>query len=362
MKVLSKPQISAYQLCIIFVVSRLFSIFTYKPQNYDIGAATAAICIAVSMLISFLIFVPTLALVRNNSDSNVSDMGYVYFGNYAKIFSFCIAIVCVFLCVECLTQFTFFMSSTLYLSSTPIFFLLPMIIVVILICQKGIEAIARLSGMVFVGMTFSIVLITILSFDETESFNIEPIKYDSFTQAVMFTIDNIAHTTEMIPFLVLCGNVKGSLKKCSAVFVLLSGIFLEIISVITIASLGEYRKAILFPFYTLSAMSQSSLTDRMSLAYIVIWVFMAVIKLSVYFLVATKSVSQLMQPRKKFVSIIMCASLIFVFGIFTCQNIVSIEVMYRVILTCIPVIILAVLFPIIFLIKQKLKREVKNVE
>lgn len=362
MKVLTKPQISSFQLCIIFVVSRLFSIFTYRPQNYSVGAVTASICIIIAMLISFLIFLPTLTLIGKKADSNVSDIGFIHFGNYAKIFSFCMALVCIFLCVECLTQFTFFMSSTLYLSSTPIFFLLPMIIVTALICRKGIEAVARLSGMVFVGMAFSIVFIAILSLSQAENYNIEPIKYDNISQAVMFTVDKITHTTEIIPFLILCENAKGSLKKSAIVFLSLSGIFLEIISFATISVLGEYRKTILFPFYTLSAMSQNSLTDRMSLAYIVIWVFMSVIKLSVYFLAATKSVKQLMQPNKKFLPTALCACLIFFFGIFTCQNIVSIEIMYWIILTGIPIIVLAVLFPFSLFIKQKLNREVKHSE
>ena len=359
---ISKPKISSSQLCIIFVVSRLFSIFTYKPQSYDIGAVTTAICIAISMLISFLIFIPSLLLIGKKSDSNVSDVGYCCLGNYARIFSFFVAVVCIFLCVECLTQFTFFMSSTLYLSSTPIFFLLPMIIVAALICRKGIETVARLSGMVFVGMVFSIIFIAILSFGQAETYNIEPVKYDNLSQAVMFTVDNVAHTTEIIPFLILCENVKGSLKKCTVVFVILSGFFLEIISFATVLTLGEYRKAILFPFYTLSAMSKNSLTDRMSMAFIVLWVFMAIIKLCVYFLAASKSLSQLMSSNKKNIPTVLTAIFIFVFGIFTCQNIVSIEIMYKIIFSCMPVIILAVLFPIVFLIKQKIKRGVKTNE
>ena len=83
---------------------------------------------------------------------------------------------------------------------------------------------------------------------------------------------------------------------------------------------------------------------------------MAVIKLSVYFLVATESLNHLMRPNKKIVSNILCAVLVFVFSLFTCENIVSIEIMYRVILTGIPILVLAVFFPIIFVISRKIKR------
>lgn len=359
---LSKPKISAMQLGVMLSVSRLFSIFTYKPQVYEIGSATSAICIAVSMLISFLLFVPLFILIGKKYDVNASDLGYINTASFAKLFSISMSIICIFLAVECLTQFTFFMSSTLYLSSTPVFFLLPMVAVVVFICYKGIEAVARLSGMVFVAMAFSIILIAILSLDTAESFNIEPIKYDNFSHAVLFTIDKVAHTTEIIPFLILCENVKGSIKKSAAVFVVLSGVFLEIISFITITALGEYRKAVLFPFYTLSAMSKNSLTDRMSLAFLTLWVFMAVIKLSIYFFVAVENVNHLMHPSKKIVSNILCAALVFAFSLFACENITSIEIMYKIILTGVPIVLLAVFFPIVFIMVKKLRQGGKSSE
>lgn len=353
---LSKPKISAMQLGVMLTVSRLFSMFTYKSRAYEIGAVTAGICIAVSMLISFLLFVPLFILIGKKSDVNSSDLGYINTSGFAKLFSFSMFVICIFLSVECLTHFTFFMSSTLYLSSTPVFFLLPILVVVVFICRKGIEAVARLSGMVFVAMAFSIILIAILSLDIAESFNIEPIKYDNFSHAVLFTLDKVAHTTEIIPFLILCENVKGSIKKSAIVFVVLTGIFLEIISFITITALGEYRKAILFPFYTLSAMSKNSLTDRMSLVFLVLWVFMVVIRLSIYFTVAVENVNHLMHPSKKIISNILCATLVFVFALFTCENIVSIDKMYKLILTGIPIILLAVFFPVVFIAAKKLRR------
>ncbi len=350
---IKKAKISASQLCIMLVVSRLYSIFTYKPQSYDLGVVSSAICILISAVITFLIFAPALLVIQKRSDTSVSDLAYMRYGKLARVYSATLFAVCIFLAVETLTQFEFFMSSTLYLTSMPIFFLLPILAAAVFICHKGVETIARLSGFVFLGLIASLVLISLLALGNFESVWLGNMANDSIKEMGRLIADNVFHGSEAVIFLVLCENVKTNAKKSAFWFVIVSTILLELVSAVTILSLGDYRKTILFPFYTVSAMSENSLTDRFGLVFITLWIFMAAIRLSLYLFVAAKSLEQLFTINKKGVSVIVSAVIILAVSLFTTDRIVSVEIMYRIILTGIPLILVAVLFPILVLLKQK---------
>lgn len=349
---IKKAKISAPQLCILLVVSRLFSIFSYNPKSYDLSAISMAICIVISAVINLLILLPAILLIRKRGSVSIPDTAFIECGKTAYIYSAVLLLACLFLSVECLTQFEFFMSSTLYLTSSPLVFLLPMLIAAVFICHKGVETIARLSGFVFVGLVLSLLLISILATPNFDAVWIGNVQADNMVEMLRCIFDHSLHTTEIVVFLVLCENVKKGAEKAAVWFVIISALLLELVTIVTVLALGDYRKTLLFPLYTVSAMSENSLTDRFGLVFIVLWVFMAAIKLSIYLFVAAKSLSQFISTKKSGTLLLICAFLVLAASLYTTDKIISVEMMYRIIMSGVPILMVSVSFPISILIKK----------
>ncbi len=349
------PKISAAQLFVMLITSRMFSMFTYKPQKYNIGFYTAALAILVSVFINILIFVPTLSLLKKYEGRNVSDCVYMQHKNAARIYSLFMLLTCLFLSIECLTQFEIFMASTIYMTASPIFFVIPMALVCAYICRLGVESMARMASYVFGGLLLSLVAIAVAAFPKINTVWLEPLGYDSAAGFWEFVVDNVFHTTEIIPFMILASYTKGNIRKGTIWFGVTIGVLFELISFFTITALGKYRETVLFPFYTVAAMAETSLTERFNAAFITLWVFMAVVKLCVYMLVAAKTMRELFSFKNDTIPLVVTAVVVSLVSLLTTQKIPYVNTMYHIIVSGVPVVVLAVVYPLVLLVGEKIR-------
>ncbi len=351
------PKISSSQLFIMLLISRMFCMFTYKPQKLDLSFTAASIGIVLSVVINFIIFIPTLSVLKKYSGRNINDSLSFKKSGISKLFSILMLIVCLFLCVECTTQFEIFMTSTIYLTVSPIFFIIPIVTVCAYICRLGIETMGRMSGYVFGGLVISFVAITIAAAPKIDLKWIEPLGYDKITSFVRYVMDNVFYTTEIIPFMLLASYTKGNIKRGAIFFCIGAGVLFEIISLLVITTLGSYRETVIFPFYTVSAMAEATLSERFNAAYITLWIFMAAIRLCVYLFVSAKCIRQLKMFKNDTVPLIISSGIVVLTSVFTTQKISYINTMYSFIITGIPIIILAVIFPIALVLSIRFGRK-----
>jgi len=355
------PKISVSQLFILLIISRMFSIFTYKPTDYNLSAAAAALAVFLSVIINILVFLPTLSLLKKYKDRNLSDIAQMNLKGAGKLFSASVILICLFLCVECVTQFEMFMTSTIYMTASPLFFIIPMLIVCVYICRLGIEAMARMSGFIFGALIFTILAILVAVSPEINTVWVQRAGANEGAAFFKFILENVCSTTEIIPFMILVSNTKGNVKRGVVSFCVVIGVFFQLISFLTFAVLGNYKETVMFPFYTVAAMAESTLTERFNSAYTTLWVFMAVIRLCVYLLVAAKEIRNFYLFKNDTIPLIFSAACVLVFSIFTTQKITYANIMYYFLLTGIPILLVAIVFPIIiFLAHKKKKGEIKD--
>lgn len=356
------PKISAPQLFVMLLISRMFSIFTYKPLKFNIGFGTATAAILVSAIINILVFIPALIITERFKGRNVVDAAGLIHQNGAKIYSFLILITCIFLCTETLAQFEIFMASTIYITWAPIFLIIPTVLTCAYLCRLGVESLARLSGYVFGGLILSIAAIAIAAIGKINVVWIEPAAFDNLKGFWEYVADNVFHTTEIIPFLFLVSFSKGNLKKGTVFFSLGIAALFEMVSFLVISTLGNYRETVLFPFYTVSAMGQTTLSERFNAAFITLWVFMAVIKICVYLFVSAKALRQIKNFKNDTIPLVTVSLIVIIASLFITEQISYVNVMYSIIVTGIPVILLGVAYPIILLFSSAKKKGVSNLE
>ena len=354
------PKISSSQLIILLIISRMFSMFTYKPTAYNLSATAAAVAVLVSVFINFMIFLPTLSLLKMYRGRNISDCAYLSLGSAGKVYTFFVLAVCLFLSVECLTQFEIFMTSTIYLTASPVFFIIPMIIAAIYICRLGIESMARMANFIFYGLIATIIIIIVAVLPEINTVWAEGAGRNDVGGFFELVRENVFGATEVIPFMILASNTRHSHKKTIVWFCIITGVLFEIISFLTFTVLGNYRETVMYPFYTVAAMAEKSLAERFNSAYVVLWVFMAVIKLCVYLLVAAKALRSFFVFKNDTLPLFIMGGAVLTVTLITTQKLSIVNGMYYFLMSGIPIILLAVVFPAIILLANKIKERRKN--
>lgn len=351
------PKISTSQLFTLLIISRMFSIFTYKPTSYNLSAAAAALAVFISVIINILIFLPVLSLLKRYKDRNFSDIAYMNMGSFARVYSVLVIAVCLFLCVECVTQFELFMTSTIYTNASPLFFVIPIIIVAVYICRLSIETLARMSGFIFISLILTLVAIVIAVAPQINTVWVQRASDNETREFLRFTLENVTTTTEIIPFMILASYAKGGFRKGAVSFCVTVGVFFELISFLTFSVLGNYKETIMFPFYTVAAMVESTLIERFNAAYTVLWVFMSVIRLCVYMLAAAKEIRNLRNFKNDTIPLIICAVFVTFVSVFAIQSISYVNILYYIIFTGIPLVVIALIFPFVLLVLSKKKGE-----
>ncbi len=354
------PKISSGQLIILLIISRMFSMFTYKPTAYNISATSAAAAVLVSVFINFMIFLPTLAILKKYKGRNISDCAYLSLGSVGKIYTFFVLAVCLFLSVECLTQFEVFMTSTIYLTASPVFFVIPMIIAAIYICRLGIESMARMANFIFYGLIVTIIIIIVATAPEINTVWAEGANTSDIGGFLELVRENVFGATEIIPFMILASNTRHSHKKTIVWFCIITGVLFEIISFLTFTVLGNYRETVMYPFYTVAAMAEKALTERFNSAYVVLWVFMAVIKLCVYLLVAAKALRSFFVFKNDTLPLFITSGVVLAATLITSRKLSIVNGMYYFLMSGIPIILLAIVFPSAILLANKIKERRKN--
>ena len=354
------PKISGGQLIILLVISRMFSMFTYKPTVYNISATAAAAAVLVSIFINFMIFLPTLSILKKYKGRNVSDCAYLSLGSAGKIYNFFVLIVCLFLSVECITQFDIFMTSTIYVDASPAFFIIPIIIAAIYICRLGIESMARMAGFIFSGLIITITIIIVAVSPEISTVWVEGAGRGDVTGFFEVLRENVFGATEIIPFMILASYTKQSYKKSIVWFCVITGVLFEVISFLTFTVLGNYRETVMYPFYTVAAAAEKALSERFNSAYVVLWVFMAVVKLCVYLLVSAKSFRSFFVFKNDTIPLFITAGAVLTASLVAAQRLSFVNGMYYFIISGIPVILLSLVFPAVIIAANKIKERRKN--
>ena len=64
------------------------------------------------------------------------------------------------------------------------------------------------------------------------------------------------------------------------------------------AALGDYAKSQRFPFYTVTKIAEVSIFQRLDSLHVALWVFMALVRLSLFLEVAGKSLARMLPQQK----------------------------------------------------------------
>ena len=282
-----RVEISASQLVTLLFLSRAFTLLTYSTKTDQISQNAGIIfALALSAMLYVAALIPTFLLVRRRRDYSIIEWSFAvkpWFGKgvAALYFAFLVLVT-----ANTISHFEFFLTSSIYPNASPTLFVVLFLLAVAYAAYMGLEACARMSGFVFWGVAAGTAFLFLCLFQKADPiFLRSPFSIDLKT-TVATGFSGVWASLEITTILLLIPMVRGNLTKASGALSAMIMVYYQLISVFAITSLGEYAQSHLFPIYSMAAVAEFSVMQRLDSLFMAMWVFIAFVRTALFFYLA----------------------------------------------------------------------------
>lgn len=282
-------KITVGQLFVMLFVSRVMLTFTYSPllANGD-NMWNHLLSVFISFILTFIMLIPVLCLRKKYREFSVLDLSLMRFGRLGSALTMFYGLYFVFVSIYTLTSYGIFLESVV---DEPIPAALILIAVIISACYgayKGIEAMARFSGIVLIGILLTFVFMMCALVPSVSPQNYEPMTYTSLLQVSRGVILMISRMS-CIPALavlypILRGNVFHAAAKWNIALFLVMFVFIVMLT----GSMGDYLSVQMFPVYEAATAGEFGIFRRLDAFYIGIWTAGLFCKVSLFLYLASR--------------------------------------------------------------------------
>lgn len=275
-------RISPVQLVLLLFLARLFRLMA-RPGYAALGAGEASMLLALPLgaLLAGAALIPAVLYSRHAGISVLESGSPLMQKSAAVLFG----IASLLLAARTFSQFAFFMTSTLYQNAQPTVFLLCAALVCAYAAALGLEPLARIGTWVFLLCVIVTVCLTV---------GLVPrIRLDNLANPFMGGAGALWGAVwkeaisywEALLFLLLLPRIKDAAVKAWNVcwfWILLAAAGTGLLQLLVAVSLGEYANTKPFPLLAAAAASHFSISGRLDLLYLFLWVFIAFLRASLW--------------------------------------------------------------------------------
>ena len=247
----------------------------------------------IALAMNFVLVLPVYFLNKQGPGSNILEKSF----SVSRILG---GIVCVFYAiyfvgVDCYYLAFFQVLTTNVLDPEVPAWLASFAIMAVAVyaAYKGLEAIARVSGIVLVILGLGLVLILGMLVPEIDPQNFPPFFYEGGEQTFSGMIQFLSRSTGIATMALILPQVSGNRKLGFTVWSFVIYAFMAVTITILVGALGEYSSTQLFPFYAAASMAQAGPFQRVNSAFIGIWVIGLFVKLAIDVYLSAMCVSQM---------------------------------------------------------------------
>lgn len=356
-------KISGGQLAVLLAASRLFSESVNFPlDNTQYGMQRFAVIIT-AHLILFIQYIPLLILSKKYSGESATGI----LAKKSKLLGWTAAIL---VTVSVLTVITsslcrmkFYASSTIYGQAPSALIIVLLMSVCSFAAWKGIQGTAR-SGVIFFGVFLGFMILVIVSVWKMIDFKwlysafVEDAR--SFARQVW---EQVGSNSEIIFFAVLMEHVRDGAYRTVLWYVPAIMVLLLLMYLVEITVLGPFLGSVSFPFFTVSAMSDIVLFQRLDGIDVAVWILMCIIKISIGLLCIRTDFERLAGKKAglsaAFAGVVITAALAIMFG----KSVEFVKVITQAQTCGIPMIVCGVLIPVAAVFAARsMKKEKSNNE
>lgn len=316
--------ISVSQMFSMLFISRLvvettYSVIMTEGNNLFDHILSAGI----AFFVVILLILPVYFLFKIDTSMDVLDNSYELLGKAGSLVSGIYALYFLFTCVHTLALFKIFLSNVINPPVSTEVLLTTMVIAASYGAYKGVEGLARTSGIILFFMIISMLFIGLSLAKQTDCLNFSPFLYQgtkSFEGGIMFMVSRSSCIPAMA---ILFPMAKGNLKKGIFVWNLSIYALISVVILLMVGSMGDFLQTQLFPVYTAASIAKIGSLEHLDALYLGIWTMGIFIKLSLFFMLSGECVKKVAGEKLgKFFVLIFGFIMIF-FGIFLNKNAIS---------------------------------------
>ncbi|MCM1055132.1 MAG: spore germination protein [Bacteroides sp.] len=355
MQLTSIKKISYVQLAVLLVASRLFSeAMSFPLANTEYGMQRFTV-ILTAYLILFVQYIPLIYISKKYSGESAFGLLADRFKILGLIYAAVLTLSVLISSLSSMCRMKFYASSTIF-GQAPDYLL---IILPLLACAftvfKGAQAAAR-SGVIFAAVFVAfLILISVSTWSLFDPKWLYPSFIDSESGFWAEVWEQVGSNSEIIFFAVLTEHVSEKSQRAVYWYVPAVMLLLELMHLLEMLVLGPFLGSANFPFFTVSALSNIVLFQRLDGIDVAVWTLMCIVKISLAMLCIRTIFNRLAGERAGIaaalsgVAVIAAAAILFggssdfaeaVTGILTCG---------------VPMIICGIIFPLISIITARLR-------
>lgn len=297
--------ISSRQTMMLLVMFRAFDLLTYVPQMSGVSnAATTLLTLPLSFLLLAFIMLPAALLLRRCEGCSYVDCAMRLSKPAGNVLAMLLFLYAAVIAADCISNFEFLLTSAVYPETASVFFILTFTAVCVYAAYLGLEAVTRVN--VFLFLLFFAVL-AFISAAILPHADFVFLKNPMESGAGGFwkqVLGGCFQNFEVVLWLMLARDVKGSLLKSYVGWSVLSLLTSEYLIMLITVGLGDYAASRIFPFFSLAAVSELSIFQRLDSLHITLWTFIAFVKVAVYLYLAAQSLGHVVPARLRGASVI----------------------------------------------------------
>lgn len=350
--------ITVPQLFGMLFISRMIVNITYNPYMASTGDVIDHLLSAgIAYLLTFLLVIPVYLLYRRRPGMNLADNAYFLVGKPVAI-AVVVVYALYFLLVSCYTL-SLFDSFVTNVMSPKIPILMLSIAIVITACYgafKGIEALARSSGIILIGVCIALIFLLCALFPEIEPENIPPFLYDGPQSMINGTFFMISRTSCIPVMAMLLPLVKGNVKK--GIFMWNTATYLVIAAMIftIVGCLGDYLKTQVFPVYAATSIAEIGMFKRLDALFLGIWTTGLFVKMALFIYLISACATRIWGKKAGKITILSAGAVIVAASVLLVESRDFSRVVYdwRFLIPC--TLLVSLVIPIVLLIVDSIKK------
>lgn len=356
----NRGMITAGQLFVLLFISRVIVTVTYSPQ---LSSGDDMWSHLISALISFpltlLMLVPVLLLRRQNASMSVLEFSEDVFKRFSVIIILFYAIYFLLVCGYGIALYNKFISLGVN-GETPVFAISAAVAVAS--CYgafKGIEAMARASGIILVGLFATVLLMLCGLLPSTDTENYRSVLSVSGESVYSGTVLMLSRMSCIPALAVLYPIVKGNISRGSVLWSSFVFITIMLFIILVTGSLGDYLKYSIFPVYQAAKTVNIGFLQRLDALFIGLWTAGLFCRLSLFMYLFALCVGKIFGKKASRIAIVLGSAAVIIFGAVTADMgfrsfIFSKDVWLWLTITA------AVIIPLVLLIIYKIKSVIKG--
>lgn len=355
MQLTSIKKISYIQLAVLLVASRLFSeAMSFPLANVEYGMQRFTV-ILTAYVILFIQYIPLIIISKKYPGESAFGLLTERCKTLGWIYAVLLFVSLLISCVSSMCRMKFYASSTIF-GQAPDYLLIALpLIACAFAVWKGIQATAR-SGVIFAAVFIAFLIL--ISISTWNKFEVKWLYLDFLDRKDEFwseVLEQLGSNSEIMFFAVLAEHVSEKSQKTIYWYVPAIMLILGLMFLLEILVLGPFLGSANFPFFTVSALSDIVLFQRLDGIDVAVWTLMCIVKISLAMLCVRTTFDRLAGKKAGIIAamggIVIIAAVSLMFGSSS-----DFVIAVTSILTCgIPMITCGIVFPIVSLITAKFK-------